>query len=79
MRRGLLYPFAIMDWFGRKVLAWRLSDTMDADFWVAALEETMPPRQARHLRRIKGRRSPASPSRRLKDAGIRISMDGRGR
>jgi len=32
MRRGFLYLVAIMDWFSRKVLAWRLSNTMDADF-----------------------------------------------
>jgi putative transposase len=39
MRRGFLYLVAIMDWFSRKVLAWRLSNTMDADFCVTALEE----------------------------------------
>jgi putative transposase len=38
MRRGFLYLVA-MDWFSRKVLAWRLSNTMDADFCVTALEE----------------------------------------
>jgi Integrase core domain len=38
MRRGFLYLVAIMDWASRKVLAWRLSNTMDADFCVAALE-----------------------------------------
>lgn len=46
MRRGFLYLVAIMDWFSRKVLAWRLSNTMDADFCVAALEEAI----ARHGR-----------------------------
>ena len=44
MRRGFLYLVAIMDWASRKVLAWRLSNTMDADFCVAALEEAI----ARH-------------------------------
>jgi HTH-like domain/Integrase core domain len=39
MRRGFLYLVAIMDWASRKVLAWRLSNTMDAEFCVAALEE----------------------------------------
>ena len=38
MRRGFLYLAAIMDWASRKVLAWRLSNTMDAGFCVAALE-----------------------------------------
>ncbi len=41
MRRGFLYLVAVMDWFSRKVLAWRLSNTMDADFCVAALAEAM--------------------------------------
>lgn len=41
MRRGFLYLVAIMDWASRKVLAWRLSNTMDAGFCVAALEEAL--------------------------------------
>ncbi len=41
MRRGFLYLVAIMDWATRKVLAWRLSNTMDAGFYVAALEEAL--------------------------------------
>ena len=41
MRRGFLYLVAIMDWATRKVLAWRLSNTMEADFCLAALEEAL--------------------------------------
>jgi len=41
MRRGFLYLVAIMDWATRKVLAWRLSNMMDAGFCVAALEEAL--------------------------------------
>src|SRR5437588_3090529 len=41
MKRGFLYLVAVMDWASRKVLAWRLSNTMDADFCVAALEEAI--------------------------------------
>src|SRR6185437_8503714 len=41
MRRGFLYLVAIMDWFSRKVLAWQLSNTMDADFCVTALEQAI--------------------------------------
>ena len=37
MRRGFLYLVAIMDWASRKVLSWRLSNTLDADFCVYAL------------------------------------------
>src|SRR3546814_20589378 len=39
MRKGFLYLMAVMDWASRKVLAWRLSNTMAAGFCVAALEE----------------------------------------
>jgi len=41
MRRGFLYLVAIMDWFSRKVLAWRLSNSMDAAFCVEALKEAL--------------------------------------
>ena len=41
MARGFVYVVAIMDWYSRKVLAWRVSNTMDADFCVEALEEAI--------------------------------------
>src|ERR1700691_1215422 len=41
MRRGFLYLVAVMDWATRKVLAWRLSNTTEADFCVAALKGAM--------------------------------------
>jgi len=41
MRRGFLYLVAIMDWYSRKVLAWRLSNSMDADFYEEALKEAL--------------------------------------
>ncbi len=81
MRRGFLYLVAIMDGFSRKVLAWRLSNTMEADFCVAALEEAI----ARHRRpdnvnTDRGSRFTCFAfTATLKAAGIRISMDGRGR
>jgi len=37
MRRGFLYLVAIMDWHTRKVLAWRISNTLEAEFCVDAL------------------------------------------
>ena len=39
--RGFLYLVAVIDWFSRAVLAWRLSNTMDAAFCVDALEEAL--------------------------------------
>jgi len=81
MRRGFLYLVAIMDWCSRKVLAWRLSNTMDADFCVTALEQAI----ARFGRPEIFNTDQGSQftsfafTNTLKDAGIRISMDGRGR
>jgi putative transposase len=81
MRRGFLYLVAIMDWTSRKVLAWRLSNTMDTDFCVAALDEAL----ARYGRPEIFNTDQGSQftsfafTAVLKDAGVRISMDGRGR
>ena len=81
MRRGFLYLVAIMDWASRKVLAWRLSNTMDTEFCVAALEEAI----ARYGRPDVFNTDQGSQftsfafTTTLRDAGIRISMDGRGR
>jgi transposase InsO family protein len=41
VKRGFLYLVAIMDWATRKVLSWRLSNTMDARFCVEALQEAI--------------------------------------
>ena len=41
MAKGFVYVVAIMDWYSRKVLAWRVSNTLDADFCVDALEEAI--------------------------------------
>ena len=81
VQRGFLYLVAIMDWATRHVLAWRLSNTMDASFCVEALEEAL----ARHgppemFNTDQGSQfTSLAFTGMLKDAGIRISMDGRGR
>ena len=41
MQRGVLYLVTIMDWFSRKVLAWQLSNSVDAVLCVEALKETL--------------------------------------
>jgi transposase InsO family protein len=41
VRKGFLYLVAIMDWHTRKVLAWRISNTLEADLWVEALNEAI--------------------------------------
>ena len=81
MAKGFVYLVAVMDWFSRRVLAWRLSITMETDFCVDALREAMD----RHGRpeifntdqgvqftsaRFLGQ---------LSSQGVRISMDGKGR
>jgi putative transposase len=79
--RGFLYLVAIMDWASRAVLAWRLSNTMDVSFCVSALEEAL----ARFGRpeifnTDQGSQfTSAAFTGTLAAAGIRISMDGRGR
>ena len=41
MKRGFVYLVAIVDWFSRRVLAWRLSITLETDFCIAALKEAL--------------------------------------
>jgi putative transposase len=81
MRRGFLYLVAIMDWATRKVLAWRLSNTMDAAFCVAALEEALTRFGKPEIFNTDQGSQFTSLDfiAVLKDAEIRISMDGRGR
>ncbi len=81
VQRGFLYLVAIMDWATRHVLAWRLSNTMDASFCVEALNEAL----ARHGRPEIFNTDQGSQFTSfdftgvLKEDGITISMDGRGR
>jgi len=81
LQRGFLYLVAVMDWASRKVLSWCLSNTLEASFCVEALEEAVerygPPEifntdQGSQFTGIDFTEA-------LKDAGIRISMDGKGR
>ena len=81
MRRGFLYLVAIMDWATRTVLSWRLSNTMYPDFCVEALEEALSLYGAPEIFNTDqgGQFTSDDFTRVLKDAGVRISMDGRGR
>ncbi len=81
MRRGFLYLVAVMDWARRKVLAWRLSNTMAADSCVEALEEALR-RYGRPaiFNTDQGSQFTGSAfTDVLRAAEVRISMDGRGR
>ena len=81
MASGFAYLVAIIGWYSRKVLGWRLSNSIDAAFCVDCLEETM---------RLHGRPEVFNSDQRsqftstaftdvLKREGVNISMDGRGR
>ncbi len=80
MARGFVYLVAVMDWFTRKVLAWRLSITLETGPCLEALEEAM----ARFgkpgiMNTDQGSQfTSIDVIKALKDAGIQISMDGKG-
>lgn len=81
MRRGFLYFATVMDWHSRKVLSWRLSNSLEADFCVEALKEA-PDRFGRPeiFKTDQGCQFTSFEFvETLKDAGIRISMDSKGR
>jgi putative transposase len=81
MARGFLYLVAIMDWASRAVLAWRLSNTIDAGFCVEALEEALLGHgKPKIFNTDQGAQfTSAAFTGKLEAAGIAISMDGRGR
>jgi putative transposase len=81
VRRGFLYLIAIMDWVTRHVLAWRLSNTMDAGFCVEALNEALAEYGRPEIFNTDqgSQFTSLDFTGVLKDAKIRISMDGRGR
>ena len=81
MRRGFLYLVAVMDWFSRKVLAWRVSNTMEADFCIEAVKEAIRRFGVPDIFNTDQGSQFTSPrfTAVLTQAKIRISMDGRGR
>lgn len=81
MRKGFLYLVAVMDWHSRKVLSWRLSNTMEVDFCVCALEEALAKYGSPDIFNTDqgSQFTSFAFTGVLRDKGIRISMDGRGR
>lgn len=81
MKRGFMYLVAVMDWSSRKVLSWRISNTLDTDFCVEAVKEAI----ARHgcpdiFNTDQGSQFTSNAfTEVLKEHNIQISMDGRGR
>lgn len=81
LNQGFLYLVAILDWYSRHVLSWRLSNTLDGHFCLEALEEALHGRrQPEIFNSDQGSQFTADAfTGRLKKAGVAISMDGRGR
>jgi len=80
MRHGFAYLVAIMDWFSRYVLSWRLSVFIDAAFCVEALEEALSRGRPEIFNSDQGSQFTSEAfTKPLLDRGVEISMDGRGR
>jgi putative transposase len=81
MAKGFVYLVAVMDWFSRRVLSWRLSITMETDFCVEALREATemygPPQIFNTDQGVQF--TSAAFVDELASRGVRISMDGKGR
>ena len=79
MARGFLYLVAIIDWYSRYVLSWKLSNTLDTGFCVEALEEALKKGKPEIFNTDQGSQFTGEAfTGLLKQHGIRISMDGKG-
>src|SRR5690349_24868125 len=81
MAKGFVYLVAVMDWFSRRVLAWRVSITMEADFCVDALQDALARYDKPEIFNTDQgvQFTSADFVAVLENRGIRISMDGKGR
>jgi putative transposase len=80
MRRGFVYLMAIMDWFSRFVIAWRLSLTLESEFCLEALDEALLVCRPEIFNSDQGAQfTSLGFTQRLRSAEVGISMDGRGR
>ena len=80
MAQGFLYLVAIMDWHSRRVLAWKLSNTMEVDFCVEALQEALGKGRPEIFNTDQGSQFTSEAfTGMLLEQGIQISMDGKGR
>ena len=80
MQRGFMYLVAILDWHSRYVLSWEVSNTLDSDFCLLALERALQHGQPEIFNTDQGAQFTARAfTTRLEQAKIKISMDGKGR
>jgi putative transposase len=80
MARGVLYLMAILDWFSRYVVAWQVSNTLDGRFCLYGLEEALQRGRPEMFNTDQGVQFTAHQfTAMVERAGVRMSMDGRGR
>src|SRR5262249_13480945 len=80
MRHGFMYLTAVIDWFSRYVLSWRLSNTLDGRFCLGALDEALAISRPEIFNTDQGSQFTAQEyTDHLEEAGIAVSRDGRGR
>jgi len=81
MRHGFVYLVAVMDWYSRRVVAWQLSNTMDSDFCVAAAAEAIANFGAPDIFNTDqgSQFTDDNFTAPLLQAGVKVSMDGKGR
>lgn len=80
LRRGFLYLVAVMDWYSRHVISWRLSNSLDVEFCVAALEDAFDHGTPEIFNTDQGAQFTSRAfTDRLHTRSIEISMDGKGR
>ncbi len=80
MRRGFAYLVAVMDWFSRYVISWRLSVFMDVEFCIEALDAALARARPEIFNSDQGSQFTSEAfTARLAAKGVAISMDGRGR
>jgi putative transposase len=77
---GFMYLAAVIDWYSRYVIAWRLSNTLDGSFCLEMLDEALGRGRPEVFNTDQGVQFTATAfTGRLEAAGVRVSMDGRGR
>jgi putative transposase len=80
LQHGFLYLTAVMDWYSRYVLAWRLSNTLEGSFCLEALDEALVGQRPEIFNSDQGSQFTAAAfTGRLEHCGVAISMDGQGR
>jgi putative transposase len=80
MRHGFMYLTAVIDWYSRYVLSWRLSNTLDGGFCLEALDEALSRGRPEIFNTDQGSQFTSREyTGRLEGAGIAVSRDGRGR